>query len=135
MTAQDAVREVGPEATIDIDEIRRTSSPQTTNGKRWEVQINAVPCREWRDLFKSLAESSNTVVPRRLEFDRACVTFQSDENHVKPWIESIDRWFAATNARHRVSLERERRERFDRLDADAKERERIQELNDRFRNL
>jgi hypothetical protein len=75
------------------------------------------------------------VAPRRLEFDRACVVFQSDEDHVKRWIESIDRWFASANARHRVGLEREQRERSDRLDADARERERIQALNDRFRDL
>jgi hypothetical protein len=61
--------------------------------------------------------------------------FEIDEDHVKPWIESIDKWFASTNARHRVSLERAQRERSDRLDADAKERERIQQMNDRFRNL
>jgi hypothetical protein len=35
--------------------------------------------------------------------------FEIDEDHVKPWIESID--------------------------ADAKERGRIQQMNDRFRNL
>lgn len=125
----------GPEAITEADEIKRTSGPQTTDGKRWEVQLSATPSREWRDLFKTIGEPSNTVVPRRLEFDRACVVFQSDEDHVKPWIESIDKWFASTNARHRVSLERVRRERSDRLDADAKARERIQQLNDRFRNL
>jgi hypothetical protein len=39
---------------------------------------------------------------------------------IKPWIESIDKWFASTNTRHRVGLERAQRERSDRLDADAK---------------
>jgi len=123
------------EAIREADEIKRTSGPQTIDGKRWEVQINATPSREWRELFKTVGEFSTTVVPRRLEFDRACVVFQSDEEHVKPWIESIDKWFASTNAKHRAGLERERRERSDRLDADAKARERIQELNDRFKNL
>jgi hypothetical protein len=123
------------EATIEADEIKRTSGPQTTDGKRWQVQINATPSREWRDLFRTIAESSSTVAPRRLEFDRACITFQSDEDHVKPWIDAVDRWLASTNAKHRVSLEREQRERSDRLDAEARERERIQALNDRFKNL
>ena len=124
-----------PRAVAEVDEIKRTSGPQTTDGKRWEVQISSTPSREWRELFKTVGEPSNVVVPRRLEFDRACVVFQSDEDHVKTWIESIDKWFASTNARHRISLDRERRERSDRLDADAKQRERIQQLNDRFRNL
>ena len=127
--------EVGPEAITDADEIKRTSGPQTTDGKRWEVQLSATPSREWRDLFKASGESSNTVVPRRLEFDRACAVFQSDEDHVKPWIESIDKWLVSTNARRRVSVEQVRRERSDRLDADFRERERIQQLNDRFRDL
>jgi hypothetical protein len=127
--------EAGREAVTESSEIKRTSGPQTTNGKRWEVQLNAIPSREWRELFKTLTESSRTVAPRRLEFDRAGAVFQSDEDHVKPWIDSIDRWFASTNARHRTRLEREQRERSDRLDADAKERDRIQQMNDRFRDL
>jgi hypothetical protein len=125
----------GPAATTDADEIKRTSGPQTTDGKRWQVQISATPSREWRDHFKGSREFSSTVVVRRLEFDDASVSFQSDEDHVKPWIEAIDKWIAAANARHQTSLERVRRERSDRLDADAKERERIQQLNDRFRDL
>ena len=124
-----------PETITEADEIKRTSGPQTTDGKRWEVQLSATPSREWRELFKTVGEYSATVVPRRLEFDRTCVVFQSDEEHVKPWIEAIDKWFASTNAKHRVSLERERRERSDRLDADAKQRERIAQLNDRFKDL
>jgi hypothetical protein len=116
---------VEPEASMHPDEIKRPSGPQTTKGKRWEVQLSAIPSREWREeLFKTIGEFSRTVAPRRLEFDQACVV-----------IESIDKWFASTNARHRVSLERAQRERSDRLDADAKERERIQQMNDRFRNL
>lgn len=124
-----------PAATTDTDEIKRTSGPQTTDGKRWQVQISATPCREWRDLFKASGEFSTTVVPRRLEFDDASVAFQSDEDHVKPWIEAIDKWIASTNARRRISLERVHRDRSDRLDADAKERERIRQLNDRFKDL
>ena len=126
-----------PEAvsTYTTDEIKRTSGPQTTDGKRWEVRLSATPSREWRELFRTIAESSRTVAARRLEFDRATAVFGSDEDHVKLWIESIDRWFASTNEGRRVNVEREQRERSDRLDADAKARERIQELNDRFRNL
>jgi hypothetical protein len=124
------------EAITATDEIKRTSGPQTVDGKRWEVQINATPSREWRELFKTVGEvTTTTAVPRRLEFDRACVVFQSDEDHVKLWIEAIDRWLASTNAKHRLGLERAGRERSERLDADARQRERIQELNDRFKDL
>jgi hypothetical protein len=121
--------------TVEADEIKRTSGPQTSDGRRWEVQISGIPSREWRELFRTLRDASSTVAPRRLEFDRACVVFPSDEDHVKPWIEAIDRWFGGINEKRRTSLERERRERSDRVDADAKKRERIQQLNDRFRSL
>ena len=122
-------------ATANPDEIKRTSGPQTTDGKRWHVQISATPSREWRELFKASGDFSNTVVPRRLEFDQASVAFQSKEDQVKPWIEAIDKWLASTNARQRISQERVRRDRSERLDADSKERERIQQLNDRFKDL
>jgi hypothetical protein len=125
---------VEPEASTHPDEINGQAVRRS--GKRWEVQLGAIPSREWREeLFKTIGEFSRTVAPRRLEFDQACVVFERDEDHVKPWIESIDKWFASTNARHRVSLERAQRDRSDRHDADAKERERIQQMNDRFRNL
>jgi hypothetical protein len=70
-----------------------------------------------------------------VEFDRACAVFKSDEDQVEHWIASIDRWIASTNARYLMALERVRRERFDRVDAETKEKERIQRLNDRFKDL
>jgi len=122
-------------AITDMDAIKRTTGPQTTNGKRWEVQLSAIPAREWLDLFKAAGEASKTATPQRVDFDRGCAVFKSDEEHVEHWIESIDKWIASTNARHLLRLERVRRERFDRLDAETKEKERIQGLNDRFKNL
>ena len=68
-------------------------------------------------------------------FDRASATFRSDEDHVEQWIESIDKWIASTDARYRASLDEASRERSLRLDVEAKERARIQQMNDRFKNL
>lgn len=124
-----------PDARTTVGEIKRTSGPQTTNGKRWEVQLSASPTREWLDLFKTAPEVSSAMAPRRLDFDRGCAIFQSDEDHVKPWVEAIDRWIASTNARQRLNLEQVGRERADRLDADARQREHIQQMNDRFKDL
>ena len=44
------------------------------------------------------------------------------------------RW-PSTNARHLMTVELARRERFERGDAEAKELERIQRLNERFKDL
>lgn len=126
-----AVRKKVPHA----DEIRRTTGPQTTNGRRWEVQLSATPPVEWMDLFKVSGESSARAVPQRVEFDRTSAYFTSDEDKVEHWVASIDRWIAATNARYLRTLEQVRQERADRLDAETKERERIQRLNDRFKDL
>jgi|ERR1051326_5632483 hypothetical protein len=117
------------------DDIKRTTGPQTTDGKRWSVQLNNVPVREWLELFRSSGESSSTAQPQRVEFDRASATFKSDEQQVTHWIESLDKWIASTNARHLLTVERVQRERADRVDAATKEKERIQELNERFKDL
>jgi hypothetical protein len=118
-----------------MDEIKRTTGPHTTNGRRWEVQLSDTPSGEWLELFKVSGESSAKVLPKLVEFDRAAAVFKSQEDQVEHWIESIDKWIASTNARYLIILERVRRERFDRFEAETKERERIQGLNDRFKNL
>lgn len=120
---------------MQVDEIKRTTGPQTTNGRRWEVQLSAIPPGEWLGLFKASGESSAKALPQRVEFDRASAVFKSAEDEVEHWIESIDKWIASTNARYLMTVEQVRRERFDRIDAETKEKERIQRLNDRFKNL
>ena len=118
-----------------MDEIKRSSGPQTTNGRRWEVQLTGTPPAEWLALFKAAGESSQKASPQRVEFDRASAAFRSDEDQVEHWIASIDKWIASTNARYQLTLDQARRERSDRGDAEAREKERIQRLNERFKGL
>jgi len=99
------------------------------------VQLSDSPTAVWLVLFKASDEVSDKVLPKRVEFDRASAIFKSEEDQVELWIESLDKWIASTNARYRASLEEVWRERFDRVDAEAKEKERIERLNDRFKNL
>jgi hypothetical protein len=87
------------------------------------------------ELFKVSGEFSARAVPQRVEFDRTSAYFRSDEDQVEYWVASIDRWIAAANAKYSKSLEQVRQERVDRLDAETKERARIQRLNDRFKDL
>lgn len=117
------------------DVIKRTSAPETTNGSRWHVQLSAVPSREWLGFFKSLGKASGAVASQLVVFDRASATFKSDEDHVEQWIESLDRWIATTDARYRLSVDEANRERSIRLDAEAQQRERIRQMNDRFKSL
>jgi hypothetical protein len=122
------------------DVIKRTTAPETTNGSRWEVQLSATPPPAWLEFFKQsggASTSSATAAPRpqRVTFDRASVVFKSDEDHVEQWIEAIDKWIAWAEARYVMSLDEASRQRSMRLDDEAKQRERIQQLNDRFKNL
>ena len=118
-----------------VDEIKRTTGPQTTNGRRWEVELSGVPPNEWLQLLRVSGESSAKADPKRVEFDRASAHFKCDEDQVEHWIASIDKWIASTNTRYRMRLEEVWRERFDRVDAETKEKERIGRLNDRFKSL
>lgn len=122
-------------AVTHMDAIKRTTAPATTNGSRWQVELSAVPAREWLAFFKVSGKAAGAASPQVVVFDRASATFKSDENNVEHWIESIDKWIAWTNTKYLLSLDEANRERSSRLDAEAKQRERIQQLNDRFKNL
>jgi len=132
MAAKDMSDTESASAPTPADEIKRTSGPQTTNGRRWEVRLSALPSAAWLEIFK---EFSARVLPQRVEFDRAAAIFKSEEDGVQHWVESIDKWIASTNARHVTNVERTWRERLDRVDAETREKDRIQRLNDRFKDL
>jgi hypothetical protein len=118
-----------------VTEIKRKTGPQTLNGRRWEVQLSATPSVEWMALFKVSGESSTKALPQRVEFDRTSAYFKSDEEEVTHWVASIDKWIASTNTRYLMTLDQARRDHLDRVDAEAKEKDRIQRLNDRFKDL
>jgi len=121
------------------DVIRRTTGPETMNGSRWEVQLSATPAPAWLEFFKQAgrvsASSATAPRPERVTFDRASLVFKSDEDHVEQWIEAIDKWIAWAETRYVMSLDEASRQRSMRLDDEARQRERIQQMNDRFKNL
>jgi hypothetical protein len=119
------------------DVITRTTAPETTNGTRWEVQLTATPPPAWAEFFKQSAEASSATSPRphRVTLDRTSIVFKSDEDHVEQWIHAIDTWIEWADARYVMSLDEASRERSRRLDDEAKQRERIQQMNERFKNL
>ena len=117
-----------------IDDIRRITPPQTENGRQWQVQLNATPSREWLELFE-LAGKSSLPVPQRVAFDRDTADFKSDEEHVEKWIRSIDEGIALTNARYAARLNQASLARATRETAETDARERVRQLNDRFKNL
>ena len=134
-----ASKSTGHTGLTRTDVIRRSTAPETTDGSRWEVQLSAAPPPEWLQFFKqsggASVSSSTAPRPQRVIFDRASVVFKSDEDHVEQWIEAIDKWIASAEARYVMSLDEASRKRSLRLDDEARQRERIQQLNDRFKNL
>ena len=122
-------------ATTDTETIKRISAPETANGSRWEVKLSAIPSREWLEFFKTADRASGGLSPQIVVFDRASASFKSDEAHVEQWIQAIDKWIATADARYRASVDEARVQRSLRLDAEAEQRERIQQMNDRFKNL
>jgi len=118
-----------------MDEIKRTTGPETKNGSQWEVLLSAIPPPQWLELFRMSGEASVTAVSRRVMFDRNTIFFKSDEQHVEHWIRSIDKWIASTNARYAANREQASRQRATRDDAETTEKERIRQLNERFKNL
>ena len=118
-----------------MDDIKRTTAPETRNGSQCEVRLSAIPSRAWLELFTLSGESSVTSVSQRVVFDRDTAFFKSDEQHVEHWIRSIDKWIASTNARYAANREQASRQRATRDDAETTEKERIRQLNERFKNL
>lgn len=117
-----------------IDDIKRITPPETRNGRQWEVRLSAIPSREWLELFKLSGDSSVTG-PQRVVFDRDLASFKSDEQHVEDWVRSIDKGITSANERYASKLARASLERATREDAETTERERIRQLNERFKNL
>jgi hypothetical protein len=103
------------------------------------VQLSAPPPPEWLQFFKQSGGASASSItaprPQRVTFDRTSLGFKSDEDHVEQWIEAIDKWIALAEAQYVSSLDEASRQRSIRLDDEARRRERIQQLNDRFKNL
>jgi hypothetical protein len=130
----------GPTSPARTSVIKRTSAPATEDGTRWQVQLSGAPSPSWLEFFKQAGEASPPPAaasqrPQRVTFDQASIVFKSDEDHVERWIEGIDRWIAWADERYVMSLEEESRQRSLRLDDEARKRERILRLNDRFKNL
>jgi len=119
------------------ENIKRMTAPATVNGRQWEVQLSAAPSREWLEFFRRAGGPSVAPAesPQRVTFDRASAVFRTDAEHVEQWIEWIDGWIGWADARHRQSVEAADIARSARLDAEAKERDRIVELNERFKHL
>jgi hypothetical protein len=116
------------------DEIKRTGPPTTRNGVEWEIVLSGEPTPGWIQLFRQHpAEVASVAVPQGVFFRGRIALFRASEDQVEHWVRSIDQWIVTANARSDELLDEKRRRRAQ-LES-THDKERIGQLNDRFKDL
>ena len=120
-------------------QVERTGppTPQQVVGRTftWTVALNCYPPKVWRDLFNDTKDRSIDCSPDKVRFYQAVLIFDSDEDKVPIWMQFINGWIRAANARYLTHLEAERRARDAQAALNRDPRERIREAAARFKHL
>lgn len=120
-----------------MSEIKRTGPPTARDVKgrmiTWALPVNAMPDKEWRQFFVQTRDTTVVCSPHHVHMYQGMLVFESLEEDVATWIDFIDKWMADANKRH-AEWEATQRARDDDVNTQARDR-RIQDLNDKFRNL
>ena len=98
------------------------------------MPLSGPPSAAWQQAFQSLTDGP-ALSARRVQFEHAALTFRSDDDLVRAWVEAIDRWIADAN-RMQADLADGVRDQASRAQAqtDARRR-RAEESNEKFKNL
>jgi hypothetical protein len=117
------------------DEIKRTGPPTTRNGVEWEIVLSGEPSPGWMHLFRHPDELTAAAVPQAVFIRGRIALFRASEDQVEHWVRSIDHWIVTTNARYGELLDEKQRERARLESTQTPDKERIRQLNDRFKDL
>lgn len=115
--------------------IKRTGPPTTRNGVEWEIVLSDAPPPGWMQLFRSPEDTTSAAVPQSVFFRGRIALFRAGEDQVESWVRSIDQWIAAANRRHAEAVETLKRERAHHDATHTTDKERIRQLNDKFKDL
>lgn len=116
-------------------DIQRSGPPTTQNGSEWVVPVSGQPAAEWLEFFKAEAGDASRVV-EWVPNDRSIqLQFRSSPDDVPHNVQSIDRWIAQANEHYRSWLEEAHRKGDERRRGEQTEADRVQSLNERFRDL
>ena len=63
------------------------------------VPLNATPYVDWRRTFQAPEEWKEPYHPSRIKVKNRALIFTSEESRVGPWIQWIDQWITAANAK------------------------------------
>jgi hypothetical protein len=121
-----------PGASADI---LRTSAPITKNGDEWEVTLSGPPSRDWWRFFQKPGDTAMFADPSRINFNGSAMVFRSPEDHVRHWIEMIDRWIAAANDKCRQLRDEKGQRQMEVDQATGAQQDRIREMNERFKDV
>jgi hypothetical protein len=115
--------------------IRRSGPPTTHDCVTWRVPLSGAPSVEWEQAFRAADESTAVARARGVQFEPAALTFRSSEDDVPAWVERIDAWIAGANqARADTGAARRREAARTEQQSDAR-RQKVNEANDKFRDL
>ena len=116
-------------------DIQRSGPPTTRNGREWAIPISLQPADEWLQFFKTEAGDVSVVVEWVRNARSIQLQFRSSPDDVPHNVQSIDRWIAQANEQYRTWLQEAHRKGDERRRGEQTEADRVQGLNERFRDL
>jgi hypothetical protein len=116
-------------------DIQRSGPPTTRNGREWVIPISLQPADEWLQFFRAEAGEASGVAEWVPNARSIQLQFRSSPDDVPHNVQSIDRWIAQANERYRNWLQEAHRKGDERRRGEQTEADRVQGLNERFRDL
>jgi hypothetical protein len=123
------------------EEIKRNGSPKATDLKGEEftftVTLSEPPSKEWSRLFgdPDPAETTPLCSPKRVGMMHQAIVFKSEEANVAAWVQHLDRWIARANRALAEQEVAEKKRKAEELRLQEDKQKRIQEVNERFKDL
>ena len=116
-------------------DIQRSGPPTTRNGREWVIPISGQPAVEWLEFFRAGAGDASGVAEWVPNAQSIQLRFRSSPDDVPQNVQSIDAWIAQANGQYRSWLEEAHRKGDERRRGEQTEADRVQGLNERFRDL
>ncbi len=121
------------------EEIKRVGPPKATDLKgeefTWAVQLSQPPSREWSRLFSDPAETTVLCHPKKLGMMHQTLVFKCEESHLAAWIQHVDKWITAANQALLEGEAAEKRRKAEQLKQEEEKKRRVDEINEKYKNL
>jgi hypothetical protein len=127
-----------------MEEIKRTGPPKASTEEQhgnignmhlWAVTLSSLPSDRWLSAFKNPGSSTAVIHPGLLRFERGLLFFRSDEKDVPEWVNTLDQWIDNANKVTATHAEQEGRRLAEQSARHQAETQRIEKMNEKFKNL